>query len=553
MKKITKIVITLIFVVSFFCMNGISVFAKEIKRNSGFGDYNDIIEDESEYEDYNGAITMYVDKIYSDDTSIEGYLEDEEGYFVEDASVYADILGKRYESKSNAYGEFSITDIPSLKEVQSIKLYAECEGYSLCKKTVVVKQTEFEVDISEYYYEDKSIKGVIYKGNDGYDEERVYNATVYTKINNKIYSANTSRRGSFEIKNIPTLKIGKRINIFIKKEGYETKKITISVKRKGILKIVCGSIPYGSKTIIGCVQNERKEEISDSNVYVKIKGKTYRTKTNKNGMFKLVNIPVLNIGKRIKIFAEKKGYKSGADFVLVDSLGELKIKVNSLVYGDKNIKGYIKTDSGKRVKGAIVYTKIKGKVYKAKTDKNGKYTLKNIPVVGPDKSIHVYAKKKGYETGSCVSKAYFDNYEDWDVWHYYAFPTDTCQRGYVKNVHRDDTLIITIGSTVYKKKFIRNKSKANYFINTASFPAGTVIRFKLVTKFGKVLVNYKDIIWGYKSFTIGDTKEHVLLTPGYRHPTNKTYTPYGETWWYGNYNHISFDAEGKVDYWYFSE
>ena len=40
---------------------------------------------------------------------------DEEGYFVEDASVYADILGKRYESKSNAYGEFSITDIPKPK------------------------------------------------------------------------------------------------------------------------------------------------------------------------------------------------------------------------------------------------------------------------------------------------------------------------------------------------------------------------------------------------------------------------------------------------------
>ena len=552
MRKITKIVVILIFVVSLFCINGISVFAKEIKRNSNFGDYNNIIEDESE-DNYYGKIIMYVDKIYSDDTSIDGNLEDEDGYIVENASVYVDVLGKRYESKADECGEFSIIGIPNVVENQSITIYAECAGYSLCKKTVVVKQAKFEVDISEYFYEDKSIKGVINKVNDRYEEKNVYNATVYTKINHKIYSSKTSRTGSFEIKKLPLLKVGKKITIFVKKEGYETKEITVPVKSKGNLTIISGYIPYGSKTIEGFVRNEKKVKIGDVNVYVKIKGKTYRTKTNKKGMFKLVNIPVLNVGKRIKIYAEKKGYKSAKDFVIVDSLGELEVNVNSLKYGEKNLKGYIKSDSGKRVEGVKVYAKIKGKIYKSKTDKKGKFIIKNIPVVNYNNKIKVFAEKKGYEKGYDYSKVYLDKSVNIEIWHYYSFSTDTCQRGYVKNVHRGDTLVITIGTTIYKKKFTRNNNRVNYNINTSTFPAGTQIRFQLISKYGKKFVKYTDVIYGYHSISVGDTKEHVLLTPGYRYPTKKTHTPYGETWWYGDYNHISFDTEGKVDYWYFSE
>ena len=62
--------------------------------------------------------------------------------------------------------------------------------------------------------------------------------------------------------------------------------------------------------------------------------------------------------------------------------------------------------------------------------------------------------------------------------------------------------------------------------------------------------DYKDIVYKKNKIYVGDSKEDVLLTSGFRNPSRKTYTTYGETWWYGKYKYVSFDSDGKVWYWY---
>ena len=235
---------------------------------------------------------------------------------------------------------------------------------------------------------------------------------------------------------------------------------------------------------------------------------------------------------------------------------EMYIDTDEYFYGEKSVSGTVYSDSyyTEELEGVTVYFDYNDYEYSAVTDSSGRFKIKNVPVMKHNKKIKIYGEKDGYYDGVSSFTVEIDPDEEyeWDIWHYYSYSDSTVQKGYIEHAHRGDTLKITIGKKVYKKKITSNKSKLKYKIKTKKFPMGTKIRFQLISKYGKKWVNYTDVIYGYKSFTVGDSKEHVKLTAGWRKPKKKTYTAYDETWWYSDGSFVMFDAYGRVYNWYVS-
>lgn len=228
---------------------------------------------------------------------------------------------------------------------------------------------------------------------------------------------------------------------------------------------------------------------------------------------------------------------------------KLEIHTYSWEYGSKTLGGYVKCDdSSASLNGTTVYFKFYGKKYTTRCNSEGDFRFKNLPLIKYGTSIKVYVEKNGFvsDYSMCTISIGYTS----DIWHYYSYPNSNTQRGYITTAHRGDILKVTIGGKVYKKKIKNNRSRINYSFKTGSFPVGTTIRFQLITNYGKKLVDYKDIVYKKNKIYVGDSKEDVLLTAGFRNPSRKTYTTYGETWWYGKYKYVSFDSDGKVWYWY---
>ena len=227
----------------------------------------------------------------------------------------------------------------------------------------------------------------------------------------------------------------------------------------------------------------------------------------------------------------------------------LYLYVDSCTYGSKTLTGRVESYlSDKSLNGTKVYFKYKGKQYTTRCNSKGEYKFNNLPLIKHGTDLKIYAEKEGFISDSTTCTISF-GYNS-DIWHYYSYPSNKGQKGYVKNAHRGDILKITIGGHVYKKTIKNNRDKIAYSFNTGMYPAGTTIRFQLTTKFGKKLVDYKDIVYKKKKIYVGDTKEDVLLTVGFRKPTRKTYTAYSETWWYGSSKYVQFDENGRVSNWY---
>ena len=245
-------------------------------------------------------------------------------------------------------------------------------------------------------------------------------------------------------------------------------------------------------------------------------------------------------------------YPNNISVVEASFSDKLYLAIYDLEYGVKSFSGYVDKGIGygsRNVYNATVYFTYKGKKYQTKTNHKGRFVFRNVPLFKHGTRLRINVKKKGYEPNHNIYTIKSD-YSASDVWHYYSYPSTDAQRGYAEYVHRGDVLKITIGGYEYIKSFNNNRKKVGYSFNTGCYPAGTTIRFQLTTKYGKKLVDYTDIVYKKDKIYVGDSMEDVLLTAGFRKPSRKTYTAYGETWWYGSYKYVSFDADGRVSNWY---
>ena len=126
-----------------------------------------------------------------------------------------------------------------------------------------------------------------------------------------------------------------------------------------------------SKKLVIYLKDSNGKAVAGRYVSVTLKGKTYKTGTDKNGR---INV-VINLKKgsyKINIkFAEDKYYKSSSKKTTVKVvIPTIKAK-KTTIKRNKKLQVLFKTYNGKLIKNQKVSIKIKGKTYTVKTNKKG--------------------------------------------------------------------------------------------------------------------------------------------------------------------------------------
>lgn len=218
-----------------------------------------------------------------------------------------------------------------------------------------------------------------------------------------------------------------------------------------------------------------------------------------------------------------------------------------MVYGSTVLKGIT-------APAAAVSVRIGGKTYSCKANSKGNYAIKKIPVVKYGTSFKLTFKLGGQSITKTVKvgKGKSTVYTP-----YYTYIDTTSVPVQITNAHAGDQLVVQIGGKKYYKKITKASSKITVKV-PISKPGkyGIKMAVKLKNKFKQDLVVFYDYVYLSDTVHVGDSKAKVRWLTGWNDPVEKTYSAYGETWyydWYGDDSHdayLYFDADGKVTDWF---
>ncbi|WP_043932546.1 Ig-like domain-containing protein [Bacillus sp. EB01] len=201
--------------------------------------------------------------------------------------------------------------------------------------------------------------------------------TVSTKIGTKTYTSKSDTYGNYKII-IPVQNAGTKIAVSAKDvAGNISPARTISVTKIAPNVPVTNTVTNKSNAVIGKTE-------AYATIYVKIGSKTYSSKANSKGSFK-VSIPVSNYGTVLSITAkDRSGRISYPGKATVLRVAPNIPTVNSVRY-------YSTTVTGKTEKNATVTAKIGSRTYSAKANAYGNFSIK-IPKQRKGTTIYVNAK-----------------------------------------------------------------------------------------------------------------------------------------------------------------
>ena len=187
-------------------------------------------------------------------------------------------------------------------------------------------------------------------------------------------------------------------------ENVSSNTFTVRQKATAIATFAVSAVYNVSKYLVATLNDNNGKAISGVKVNIKINGKTYTRTTDKKGQVKLAIqglLPKLYTAaitfagngiyakatKSVKVTIKKASPKLTAK----KKTFKLKVKV-------KKYTITLKTNRGKVMKSTKVTLKVKGKTYKAKTNKKGKaiFKIKNLKKKGKYTAVIKYAGNKYY-------------------------------------------------------------------------------------------------------------------------------------------------------------
>lgn len=224
-----------------------------------------------------------------------------------------------------------------------------------------------------------------------------------------------------------------------------------------------------------------------------------------------------------------------------------KTRTGTMVYGSTVLKGIT-------APAAAVSVPIGGKTYSCKADSKGNYAIQKIPVVKYGTAFKLSFKLGGQTITKTVTvgKGKSTVYTP-----YYTYMNTTSVPVQITNAHAGDQLVIQIGEKKYYKNITSTVSKTTVKV-PISKPGkyGIKMAVKLKNKFKQDMVVFYDYVYLSDTVYVGYTKDKVKWLTYWNDPVEKSYTAYGETWYYdwegddGIHDaYLYFDADGKVTDW----
>lgn len=201
----------------------------------------------------------------------------------------------------------------------------------------------------------------------------------------KVGSTTADKSGNYKIE-IGTQKKGTVIKVVASKTAYKSKEIstTVVASKKTSLKV--NKIYYGYTTISGTATAGSKVRAYYGSKQI---GKT--ATADKNGNYKITDVPIKSSGSTIKVKASKTNYLTSEVSNKVYQRSISKLTTSTFYTSSTSISGT--TTAGATVK-AYVGSKQIGKTVTA--GKDGKYKISSIPKQSKGKTITIKATKKYY-------------------------------------------------------------------------------------------------------------------------------------------------------------
>ena len=194
------------------------------------------------------------------------------------------------------------------------------------------------------------------------------NTTVTFRVNGKEYNVITDDEGVAQLNN-SRLAVGKyKITSINTITGEEFTNELEIVKRILENKDLTMDFTDGSQFVVKVIGDDGKIAPEGEIIDITANGVHYACKVKKDGYAALtINL----LPKKYTITAEYRGYKTTNKLVVKQILKPLK-KVTTIKQGKKLVlKAQLKYSNGKAIKGKTIKFKLKGKTYKAKTNKKG--------------------------------------------------------------------------------------------------------------------------------------------------------------------------------------
>lgn len=250
-------------------------------------------------------------RAFNSDYDYQVKLIDEAGNAIENKLVQFTISGKQYYAMTDKDGFARIKD--GLKiGTYTVSVSSSLLDKSITKTLKIVKRITNNKNLNQYYNSNINYKVKII-GDDGKAETQGKNVKV--TINSKTKTYKTDKNGFITIKLNKNIKPGKH-TIKIEYKGYaESNKLIVkhTLSSKKTVKVKKSS----KKILLKAKLKQGKKVIKNKQIKFKIKGKTYKAKTNKKGI--------------AKISINKNKFKKGTYSIKISYLKETintKIKLN---------------------------------------------------------------------------------------------------------------------------------------------------------------------------------------------------------------------------------
>ena len=352
---------------------------------------------------------------YNEEVTISGTLvnEDSIGLFNQEVTL---TIGESEVNVTTKGGVFEYTTtFKELGEKTVTASYAGNDKYQASDAT-----TTFNVEKQDIIITYDTIQDIQYKDNvtitgkvTDVNGKALYNINAIITINGKVYKAKTDKTGAFTFTlaastvglNNVTLSYGGNANY----NGYETS-TTFNVGKQDIVISydAIADTQYKDNVIItGKVTDVNGKALYNINALITINGKLYKAKTDSTGAFTLT-VAATNIGTNNVTIgyggnANYNSYETSTTFnvdkqnitILYDSI------VDTVCGDDVTISGNVADVTGKSLNNINVLIHINGKLYKAKTDSTGAYTLTTTATTAGTNNVTI----------SYGGNAYYNSYE----------------------------------------------------------------------------------------------------------------------------------------------
>ena len=330
------------------------------------------------------------DPNYAENMTINGKLTDENNKEVKNETIIISINNNQYNTTTNDKGEYIITKTATRVGINNITLiYNGNTNYNEYEISTTVNVEKQDIIITynpiqdTKYKENLTITGKITDIN----EKALYNINALININNKLYKAKTDSTGTFTLTttantvglNNVTLSYAGNINY----NSYQTN-TTFNVDKQDITITynTIKNVKYkDSITIAGKITDINGRALYNINAFIYIDGKLSKAKTDSNGAFTLSTtantVGLNNVTIEYNGNTNYNSYQITTSFqvekqdiiITCNPIQDTKYKENL------TITGKITDINEKALYNINALININNKLYKAKTDSTGTFTL----------------------------------------------------------------------------------------------------------------------------------------------------------------------------------